>query len=409
MKVLILSPYLPYPGASHGTAVFMYGLLGHLAARHEITLLSFCDDEEARHVDELRALPLTLHTVARARGRQQTLAGNFLLGFDRLVRLCRSLVFWTPYYVEKYRSRSMRHMVRRLTRDNRFDIIQMEFAYMAQYVADVQQGKTLLHEHDVSYRPTYRRYRHTRAGMNKIVYFLEWCRWARYEPAAGKRCNGIMTVTEQDRQLMEYLTGGSRVYYFPRGVDMARSVTPASGRESHSLLFIGTFRHHPNVDAAEWLLGSILPRILQRFPDTVTHILGADPPASILGRANACPGVTIHGFVRSAEEYLDRCAVFVAPLRFGGGVKIKLIHAFARGIPVVTTKTGIEGIPASGRQPALTGRTEGELADAICRLFADSALADRVGAAGYALAREQYAWDATTDTLERIYRSVAAG
>ncbi len=406
MKVLIISPYLPYAEARHGTAVFMAGLLRHLCLKHDVTLLSFCDRLEEPHAESLRALPLTLHLILRARGRQASATATARLAVDRIVRFCRSIVLWRPYDVEKYRHTAMRTMVRSLTAATAYDIVQMEFASMAQYAGAVRQGTTLLHEHDVTYRPAYRRYRRSSGSIRKVFAFLEWCRWARYEPAAGRACDGVLTVTEQDRQLMRFLTGNSQVYYLPRGVDTPDTPVPATRREPHTVVFVGTFNHQPNLDAVWWMLDEIIPGILERYPDTVTHIIGSNPPEVIRERARSIPGTTIHGYVPRVEEYLDRCSVFLAPLRFGGGVKVKVLHALARGIPVVTTKTGIEGIGSPGRQIALLGRSARELAEQTCRIFTDRELAARLGQNGFALAKAEYGWDAVTGKLEGIYSSV---
>ena len=406
MKVLIVSPYLPYAEARHGTAVFMYGLLRHLCTRHEVTLLSFCDRTEEPHAASLRALPLTLHLVPRARGRQASRAGTAWLAVDRLIRYCRSVLFWRPYEVEKYREPGMRTMVSSLTATDRYDIVQFEFAFMAPYAAAVQHGRTLLHEHDVTYRPVYRRYHRSGIGLTKLLALFEWCRWARYEPAAGRSCDGILTVTEQDRQLMHVLTRKQEVYYLPRGVDAPAAIIPAARRTPHTILFVGTFNHQPNADAVQWMLEEILPRILERYPDTVTHIVGSNPSDAVRERARAVRGTTVHGDVDSVDDFLDSCSVFLAPLRFGGGVKVKIIHALARGIPVVTTKTGIEGIGIPGLPVALLGRSAEELAGQTGRIFGDSNLADRLGRNGHSLARELYSWQAVTDRLGTIYESL---
>ena len=408
MDILIVTPYLPHPAAAHGTGVFMYSLLEQIAPRHRITVLSFCDAEEERMAGGLRALGVDLRIVRRAKGAQRGLASTAVLALRRGLQLLRSILLWEPYYVAKWRDPRMARLVRALTERTRFDIVQCEFAFMGQYAAFSRRGKTVLHEHDVTYRPAYRRYRQARATAARAVLFLEWCRWARYERRLVARFDHVFTVTEQDRMLLARLSGSDRISYLPRGVDTAEAPVAYAAREPHSMLFIGTFRHQPNIDAARLLAEEILPLVAREFPDTVVDVVGADPPAALVARAAAGPGLRVPGYVADVTPYLRRAAVFVAPLRFGGGVKLKIIHAMAAGIPVVTTRVGIEGIDGITGDAVAIGSTPDALAGLVCRFFRDPALAARTGSSGYAAVARHYAWTEVAATLERRYAQIIA-
>ncbi|HMK38932.1 MAG TPA: glycosyltransferase, partial [Bacteroidota bacterium] len=149
-----------------------------------------------------------------------------------------------------------------------------------------------------------------------------------------------------------------------------------------------------------------LPDVARRFPDTIAYIVGANPPPALiaLGAESLC--LRVLGFVEDVVPYLERSAVFVAPLRFGGGVKLKIIHAMARGIPVVTTKIGMEGIDGPATENALVGNTAESLVDHICALFADTRLAARIGTRGWESARQFYSWMSVSRRIEGIYEGI---
>jgi glycosyltransferase involved in cell wall biosynthesis len=187
------------------------------------------------------------------------------------------------------------------------------------------------------------------------------------------------------------------------------AILPAfGGREPESILFIGTFQHHPNADAAAWMVTDIFPRIAQHHPRAILHVVGADPLAFFREQASRWPGIRVHGFVPEVDRFLDTCRVFLAPLRFGGGVKIKVLHAMSHGIPVVTTKIGIEGIEGYEPGMAKVGGTADELARHVCSLLEDQPQAETMAAAARAMVERTFSWNALQERVEDIYHRASS-
>ena len=221
-----------------------------------------------------------------------------------------------------------------------------------------------------------------------------------------RKFDHALCVTEQDTMLLKWLSGTDEVSYFPRGVDVPTNIPLYSSRERQSVVFVGTYSHQPNTDAVFWLAQDIFPLVLQKFPDAILYIIGRNPPRALLSLAAAKPQIKVLGFVDDVTTYLRRCSVFAAPLRFGGGVKIKILHAMAHGIPVVTTKIGAEGIEGMQSETVVVGDTTQRLADSISSLFADIERAERVGSYGYDTVSKLYSWDGIVIRLGRIYDGV---
>jgi glycosyltransferase involved in cell wall biosynthesis len=409
MKILIVSPYLPHPLSGHGTGAFMYGLLRELLHEHEITLVSFCDRRELELAQDLKKLPMKFYPVPRGKGGQKNLWWNFYLVATRLLQFVRSVLLWQPYYVSKFYHPRMATLIEKLTLESQYDIVQFEMVQMAQYFGSSRSGKRILQAHDVAFRPAYRRYKSSQSIFGRGLLFVEWCRWVSFERNAAARFDHILCVTEQDRMLLEWLTSAGRVSYLPRGVDVAGQIPPYGGRESQSLLFVGTFSHRPNREAAFWLVAEIFPLVLQRHPESKLYIIGSNPPSELRQMAATTPRIEVLGFVDDVVGYLRKASVFIAPLRSGGGVKVKILHAMGQGIPVVTTKVGIEGIEGMNDETALVGDTAKRLADHICTLFEDRSRADLMGRKGWEAMRNGYSWERVVGRLDEIYRNVGAG
>jgi len=402
MKILIVTPYLPHPLSGNGASVYLYKLLEHMVRRHEVTVVSFCDARELKLSADLKKLPVRGYFLPRVKGPGAGVTGSVRLAAVRSLQLLMSFLLWEPYYVSKYRHPGMFRLIRRLTREESYDIVRFEFAYMGQYVGSVGGGRTVLHEIDVTFRPAYRRYRRAGTVIKKAVAFVEFCRWARYEPRVARRFDRVICLTEQDRMLLERLTKGKNVEYVPLAFDTPGEVPLFGTREPQSLVFVGSYSHRPNVDAALWLMSEIYPALLRKFPLSKLLVIGPHPPGEFRAFPGRFPGISILGFVDDVNLYLGKCGVFVAPLRFGGGVKTKILSAMAQGIPVVTTKVGIEGIDGILPDTALVGESTERLVEHIGYLFEHPATAERMGRTGRDLIRKHYSWESVIERFEGI-------
>lgn len=404
MKILIVSAYLPHPHSGHGTGVVMYGFISRLCERHKITLVSFCDRHELALAKDLASLPLEFIPVPRGMGAKAGIGWVFYLILVKLLQYVRSILFWQPMYVSGFWHPRMGKFIQSLTAERGYDIVQFEMTSMAQYRPSVVKGRTILHEHDVALRPAYREYKHSPKLIPRLLKFLAWCRWASYERRVLARFDHIFCVTQQDTLLLGRLFSLHEVSYLPRGVDIPDPITAHSDREPATLLFVGTFAHPPNVDSALWLVRDILPRVRKIVPEARLVIIGKNPPGELRLLAEEQPEVRVPGFVEDIESYYRKASLFVAPLRFGGGVKVKILHAMARGLPVVTTKIGSEGIDELTPAHIAVGRSAAEFAEHIVVLLGDPARAERMGMNGRELMRRNYSWKTVFDSAERVYQ-----
>jgi GT2 family glycosyltransferase len=290
---------------------------------------------------------------------------------------------------------------------HRIDVLQLEYTPLIQYGGSFNRLASVVFEHDIYFQSIARGLAHANSVMRSKATF-EYLRALHYELKHLPDCDSVQVCTRENREfLSSYLPHSqTRIEEGLRaGVDVARFDFLSDGRESDTMLFLGSFRHGPNLTAIEWFIRHVLPRIVAERPDARLVVVGSDPPPGDLF-AGAGDSVELLGFVEDVRTELARRALFVCPILNGSGVRVKLLEAFAAGIPVVSTTIGAEGL----------ARTDGEfcaLADDP-REFAAKALAilncpgPTRAMTERARAEVEANWDmpVLTEKLERSYRDV---
>lgn len=174
--------------------------------------------------------------------------------------------------------------------------------------------------------------------------------------------------------------------------------------QRHDLLFVGGFRHPPNVDAVQWFVREVFPRLRAARPALQVHCIGGDVPASVQALSQV-DGVGIHGHVPDLQPWLDGCRISVAPLRYGAGVKGKVNQAMAHGLPVVATTPAVEGMHLVDGEDVLIADDAAAFADAVLRLHDDEALWNRIAAHGRDNVARHFSADAARATVRTLFLS----
>jgi GT2 family glycosyltransferase len=198
----------------------------------------------------------------------------------------------------------------------------------------------------------------------------------RSELALIGEADATLVVSEFERELLAREVPDARVAVVSNIHGVHGPGRPFEQREG--LVFVGGFQHPPNLDAAEWLIDDILPRVRERLPDVELHLIGSKMPEPL--RQRRAPGLTVHGFVADLEPFMTGCRVSVAPLRYGAGVKGKVNQAMSHGLPVVATSCAAEGMYTEHGRDVLVADDAAGFAEAVVRLYCDrdlwQALAD---------------------------------
>ena len=384
MRILFLTGRLPYP-PNRGDRLRAYHFLRVLSQQHQITLLSFIgDNREAGLIGPLRQFCEDIQLVHR---------GQFQSTMTTGLNAWRALPFQSLYY----RSSVMQGAVDRLLDRGRFDAVYVHLFRMAQFVAGRSRPYRILDLTDAISSEVERSLPY-RDPKWQLVYRLELPRIRRYERDVVRHFDETWLISNAERQKLLDGKDNPKIHVVPNGVDSARYRPSGLPVDSPRLIFVGHMGVFHNVDAAEYLVREILPRVRAEFPNTSLDLVGAEPAPPVKHLAST-PGVRVLGHVADLNAALNDASIFVAPLRFAAGVQNKVLEAMAVGLPVVTSTYVNNGLEAEGGRHLLVANEPDQFAAAILTLLKDTQLRRNLGRAGREFVMNQYRWE---DVLERV-------
>jgi glycosyltransferase involved in cell wall biosynthesis len=216
-------------------------------------------------------------------------------------------------------------------------------------------------------------------------------------------CDCTWVVSTVEREQLKALLPDARVDILPTIHATEDAVADFESRQD--VMFVGSYRHPPNVDAALWLGNEIFPRIRAKRPDLKLHLVGDYAPAAITALSQR-DGIVVQGHVPDLDALLDRTRINLAPLRFGAGVKGKISHSLARGLPVVATPCAVEGMHLHGGEEVLVSDDADGFAGTVLRLYDDKALWQTLSQRGQEHIRRYFSRDVARKAIRELLDSL---
>jgi len=390
LRVLFVSPY-PICPPVHGGGVFMYQTLRELAGLAEVHVVGLLDFAWQQTDNlELRRFCASSEWLVRPSGHPKN--GDSL----------------DPYAVREFRNEDLEWIVHRQIYLQQIDMVQLEYTVLAQYHCGFHRIPVALFEHDIYFQSVGRGLGRMAGLGAEIKARGEYLRALRYELRILPRFDQVQVCTAANREyLLAFLPGlAPRLEAGLRaGIDVSRYRFRSAGREPFTLLFVGSFRHDPNRAALDWFVHEVLPLVVAREPRARLAVVGSDPPPAHT-YADYGAHLEMLGSVADIREPLERYAVFVCPVLSGSGVRVKLLEAFAAGIPAVSTRIGAEGLAGQDGQLCALADSPGAFAAHIIALFADPPAAAAMAARARAEVESNWAMPVLTRKLVNRYRSL---
>jgi glycosyltransferase involved in cell wall biosynthesis len=421
LHILFLTQIIPYPPDA-GPKVKTWHVLRYLVERgHRVTLASFVRPEETAHVDTLRQLCHAVYTVPIHRSR-----------LADLLYWMRSHFTGRPFLIERDDLGAMHVMVEHILSTEAIDAIHADQLTMTQFALRARQeqgilggdgghgsdhrGFSLIFDAHNAVWTIMERMRQNSAWFLHPILGLEARRIKRYEGRIVREFDHTLAVTEIDHSALLQAAASKSDGFGPALPDIPvipiavntgalQSICRVSG--SVNIVTLGTLHYPPNADGIRWFMQEVFPLVREQIPEATLTVVGKNPPKDFLERASQEPrSIRVTGYVPDLTPYLEQAAIMVVPVRAGGGMRVRILEAFARAIPVITTTVGLEGIYARPGEEVLIANSPSDFASAVVRLLRDEALQAKLATNGRRLAEQRYDWKVVLKAMDTVYNQI---
>jgi len=398
MKILMLTPYLPYPPSSGGQ-VRSYNLIKNISKKHDITLFSLIKtEEEKKYIPELEKFCQKVEVFKRPE-KPWTLKNILKTGFG-----------FFPFLVVRNWSSFEKEAVAKELATGTYQLIHAETFYVMPHIPETKIP-ILLVDQTIEFQV----YQHVAETFKywflRPFLFIDVFKIKYWETRFWKKATKVVAVSEADKEKMQALVPNLKVGIVPNGVGedlMNIWQDKKTDFEKPIIFFQGNFSWLQNTEAARTLAVEIFPIIRKQIPNAICRIVGQgakDKIAKLEGEGIEIvdlENADISGVIKAYRE----ATVFVAPLAGPGGTRLKILGAMAAGVPVVTTTTGIEGIESVNNRDVLIRSSNNDIAKAAIGLLSDDNFYRKITNSARKLVEEKYDWKKISQILDQIYEEV---
>jgi polysaccharide biosynthesis protein PslH len=384
-RILFLLPSVPAP-LDAGAKIRNSGLLRLVGAEHEVDALAFGAPESAAALASLtcRARVVPPPAPRRAPNRIVDMAVTGLP--DMALRL------WSPTFDRALRG-ALEHTA--------YDAVQAEGIEMASYLAAAPPSRRVYDAHNAEFL-LQRRVAETATTLAARLYSrLQWRRLERFErQIVGQACATLAVSHHDANQLVALAGPGANVHVVQNAIDVAAYpfVAPTE-TPPPNVVFVGKLDFRPNAEAVRWFIDTVLSAL----KDVRLFAVGSAPPRWLVEAGQHDDRIAVTGHVEDERPYLERCAALVLPVRAGGGSRLKALVAMASGLPIVSTRFGMEGLDAEPETHYLAAESAADWLTSLRRLLGDAELRARLARNGRGLVEDRYDWSIVRDQVRRAY------
>jgi glycosyltransferase involved in cell wall biosynthesis len=376
----------------------MHGLFSGLSRSHSVSVLSLVNPMNAREAapDETRRYCEKVVTVPNP--------ASALSGVEKRFAQLRSLASRRSFEWRSHVVPALLRELRALLAKERYDVVTFEFSHLAPYrrwlPEDGARPVFVLDEHNIEYEILERTAAAESGWSRRLYNAINSRKLRREERLAFRAFDGCTVTSTHDQEVLLRDAPSAATAVIPNAVDLDFFQPRAEAPEPNTLLFFGAHNYFPNADGLRYFLAECMPLLQQILPAAKLRVVG-HTPASF--QSLASESVQMVGFVDDVRLELARAAAVIAPLRVGGGTRLKILEAMAMGKAVISTRVGAEGLEVVPDRDLLIADEPAAFAGAIARVLSDQALARALGAAARRLVEGSYGWAAAVSRLEQFH------
>lgn len=391
LRILVCLPVIPWP-MSDGLRVRIFNLTRQLALRHDVHL--FCLARMAPSEEQEQA-------IAKSGMSLTAVLKPFLTPETKITAYLRRLVKGIPPELILSWEDAISRELQALQRREDFDVALGEHLFMARFLLGAECPK-VLDQHNVE-GDLHRQLVQNQKAPGRWFKYCNAAWLGRYERKLLRRMQGVTAVTRADADSFKSMIPGLPVEVVENGVSCAdyAEVAAAPGIPGDRLLYVGLMSYAANSEAVEWFASEIMPLVRRHRPAAVLAIAGNEPSVSVRNLDDG-QSIKVLGFVEDLQPLYRESSIMVVPLLVGGGSRLKILEAFAAGIPVVSTTKGAEGLEVQDQRHLLIADEPDDFAAAVVRLSEDADLYDALRTNARSLAEEKYDWPVLARKMEAM-------
>jgi polysaccharide biosynthesis protein PslH len=394
MKILNVIPYSPVP-PTFGGALRVYHLLRWLARHHDVHVLMYGRGNAHRELEKTLGMPEYRIEMVRP----PTWLNARLKRVGQVYALLRN----TSFTEVVSRNALMQRALDRFLGKEKFQVIQIAYPSMG-YFHFASDAVRVLDAANVEYDVHRRVAESSNSRLRRFWAGYEYRKLYPQELAICNNQDALLLTSQRDSDLLHKDIPTVAKYVIPNGVDTAYFRSTEESVLEDSIVFTGAINYFPNTDGVEYFITEVLPLIRKEIPEAKFYVVGQFPPESV--RRLASEHVIVTGLVPDVRPFVQRAAVYVVPLRMGGGTRLKVLEALAMKRPVVTTSIGCEGIDVTNEDSVLVADDPQAFAEATIRLLKDRRLRQKLAARGCDVVRAKYDWEVIGGMLQSAYGDI---
>lgn len=396
MRILMLTPYLPYPLLSGGQ-IRSYNLLKKLAKKHEITLFALIkEDSERQYIGELKQFCTSVHVFKRS--KKPFTIQNIL----------KTAVSSYPFLVIRNYVPEAKKALAAELRQQQYDLIHAETFYMMPHLPETKIP-TILVEQTIEYLgyESYAQKKRWPILQQLMQYDIRKIRhWEKYY---WRHCDKLIVMSEDDKAyIAQQEKNAKKIAVVANGVDTAWFAQKKKQLpKDPTVLFVGTFKWLPNVEAAEFLVKQVWPLIKAQLPQAKLWIVGNAPTKAVFEFQKKDTSITVTGGIPDIRDAFAQSHILLAPIFSGKGTRYKILEAMANRTAIVASSIAVEGIGVTVGKQVLTADSAKDMAAAACKLLRDEQLRKKLAENSFAFVKDTYDWKGIAEKLDTIYQEFA--
>lgn len=397
MKILMVTPYVPYPPSSGGQ-IRTYNLLKYLSQNNEITLVAlYKNDEEKKYESYLKKYCRKIYLCQRPSSPWQ------------FKNIFKTIFSSSPFLVVRNYSDEAKTIINELLSKEKFDVIHAETFYVMPHIPQTNVPIVLVeqtieykvYKHFVNSLPFY---------LRLLTYFdIDIIKLKYWERFYWKKANAVVVVSSSDEKLIKNEEPLLKTSIIPNcvGDEMIIDQLGKKDLELPTIFFQGNFFWLQNVEAAKFIINKIYPQLIKELPYIKVVIAGqnAKKLGSLIDKNINIINIEPDN-INKVKELFRENTLFIAPIFGPGGTRLKILAAMGSGMPVISSVTGIEGLEVDNNKNVLIANNPERFVKSIKIILSDKELYDKIRTNAYNLIKEKYQWSQTAKELESVYKNL---